>query len=244
MTLYVFLFIILLVCFYILWRYRVKKVQTYISPRLGTIVVWEKYNREKLLTINNFSQGISINDPTVKKSYWYKIASCVLEVCKKNKNPKVLILGLGANTIPLLIQKENPRVFFTIVEIDEHIIHACKDWFFLSSLKNVAFINDDAYKVIEKQKQIHGPFDAIVIDIFNGKSGLIIHSKEEKIITQLSKLLYPHGVLVFNWPANSKKTRDEVEEIITNCKKNNLEVSREYVVDPRGYKNFVITASV
>ncbi len=242
MTLYVFLLTILLVCLYILWRYNIKKVQTYISPLQGSIVVWEKYNKEKLLTINNYSQGISITDSSIKKSYWYKIASRVLEVCKKKKNPHVLVLGLGANTTSLLIQKENQRVSFTIVEIDTQIIQACKDWFNLYSLKKLTLINDDAYKVIGKKTQIRGPFDAIIIDIFNGKSSKKIHSREKKIITQLSKLLSPHGALVFNWPANSEKTKKEADKIMSNCKKIGLHVYKEYVKDSRRYKNYVITA--
>lgn len=242
MTLYVFLLTILLVCLYILWRYNIKKLQTYISPLQGSVVVWEKYNKEKLLTINSYSQGISIADSSIKKSYWYKIARRVLEVCKKKKNPHVLVLGLGANTTSLLIQKENPKVFFTIVEIDKQIIQVCKDWFNLASLKNLTLINDDAYKVISRKTQIRGPFDAIIIDIFNGKSGRRIHSREEKIITQLTKLLHPHGVLVFNWPANSEKTKKEADEIMNNCKKIGLYVSKEYVQDTRRYKNFVIAA--
>lgn len=242
MILYFLFLIILLICFYILWRYRLKKIQTYISPLFGTIVVWEKYNKEKLLTINNFSQGISINDASVKKSYWYKIASRTLEVCRKSKNPHVLILGLGANTTSLLIQKENPRVSFTIIEIDKQIIQACKDWFCLYSLKNLTLINDDAYKIIGKKMQLYKLFNVIVIDIFNGKSGYRIHSREEKIIVQLVKLLHPHGALVFNWPANSDKTKKEADEIIKNCKKIGLQVTKDYIQDPRKYKNFVITA--
>lgn len=238
------LFLLLLILFlcFVLYRYRVKKLQVYNSPLLGTIVVWQKYNRERLLTINGFSQGLSIDNLSITKSYWYTIAQSVLKIIKKQKKPRVLILGLGGNTTSLLIQKENPKIAFIIIEIDKYIIQACKDWFSLGDIKNLTLIQDDAYKVIFTVKKIKPPFDAIVIDIFNGKSSRKIQSREEKIITQLAKLITPKGALIFNWPANTEKTKQEANEIIQFCKNNTLIVHKEYIHDPRGYKNFVITA--
>lgn len=232
---------ILIFCLFILRRINVKKIKTYNSPLLGKIEVWQKYNGERLLTINGFSQGITIKDSSIKKSYWYKIAQQVILFCKKFKKPNILILGLGGNTTPFLIQKGIPDAYFTIVEIDDYIIKACKEWFSLDSLKKLNLINADAYKIIYYPRKINTPFDAIVIDIFNGKSG-VIHTTEEKIIGQLKKLLKTHGILVFNWPANTEKTKKEAEQLVNYCKANNLKVAKDYIVDPRGYKNFVITA--
>src|SRR3989344_2985105 len=195
---------------YFIWRLNIKKLQTYISPNLGKIVVWEKHNGEKLLTINGFSQGISLHSKSVEKSYWYKIAKEVILICKNKKNPNVLILGLGGNSTTLLIQKENPKIILTIIEVDESIIQACKDWFNLNSLKNATIIQGDAYKEIFNLKKIKAPFDAIVIDIFNGNSGTL-KTREEKIMSQFIKLLKPNGGLVFNWPANTEETKKEAE---------------------------------
>lgn len=238
------LFLLLLIIFlcFLFYRYRVKKLQVYNSSLLGTIVVWQKYNKERLLTINGFSQGLSIDDDSITKSYWYAIAQSVLKIIKKHKKPRVLILGLGGNTTSLLIQKENPKIAFTIIEIDKYIIQACTDWFSLGDIKNLTLIQEDAYKIIFTVKKIKPLFDAIVIDIFNGKSSPKIQSREEKIIAQLAKLITPKGALVFNWPANTEKTKQEANEIIQFCKNNNLIVRKEYIHDPRGYKNFVITA--
>ena len=48
---------------FLLWTYfrlRLKKLAQYKSEKLGNITVIEKYNKERVLTINYYAQGISI----------------------------------------------------------------------------------------------------------------------------------------------------------------------------------------
>lgn len=227
---------------YIIWRLNIKKLQTYNSSLLGKITVFEKYNQERLLTINGFSQGISLHSKSVKKSYWYEIAKEVIFICKSRKKPKILVLGLGGNTTSLLIQKEIPESIFTIIEIDKNIVQACEDWFYLNSLKNLKLIVSDAYKEIYNEEGIKSPFDAIVVDIFNGKK-TVIKTREKKIMNQFLKLLKPKGILIFNWPANTEKTKQEAKKITDFYKEKKLKVSKKFIKDPRRYKNFVITVT-
>jgi len=116
------------------WRLRLKRIAGYYSPLLGKIEIFQKYNGEKVLTINSYPQGVSIHDESIKKSYWYAIAQEVLRFTQKRKKPQILMLGLGACTIPNLIAKQDKNIHQTIIEIDKEIIKACHDFFGLGQL--------------------------------------------------------------------------------------------------------------
>ena len=60
------------------------------------------------------------------------------------------MLGLGANTSSSLIEKLDPEIKQTIIEIDPAIIQACIDHFNLKEMKSVKLIEGDAFKIVEK----------------------------------------------------------------------------------------------
>lgn len=144
---YLVLLIICIVLIILIWRLRLKRLKTYYSPLLGRIEIFEKYNKEKALTINNYVQGISIEYPSVEKSYWGYVSNFVVNFCKNKKSPEILMLGLGANSISALIAKKNPRIQQTVVEIDSEIIRACRDFFNLDKTSNLNLIHEDVYKI-------------------------------------------------------------------------------------------------
>src|SRR3989344_5497889 len=117
-------FSLLIVLIFLYWRIRWKRLKSYPSPILGLIEIWEKYNGEKVLTINKYSHGISIDDKTITKSYWSFIAEEVIRHIRGKRNVQVLFLGLGANASSGIINRNNPQVKQTIIEIDENIIRA------------------------------------------------------------------------------------------------------------------------
>src|SRR5579885_3468276 len=90
--------IIMAVLLGVIWRLRIKKLKIYDSPISGPIEIWQKYNGELVMVNKNCHHGISINDKSISKSYWYKVAEEVLNKIQQKKAAQVLILGLGANT--------------------------------------------------------------------------------------------------------------------------------------------------
>ena len=223
-------------------RFSIKKLQEHKSKHFKKIIVWQKHNGEKLLTTDNFSQGISINSSTISKSYWYKQAEICEKYCKNKKNPSILFLGLGAGTGPQLVNKSNPKIKQTIIEFDKKIIEVCKQFFNLNDLQNATIINTDAYSIVEEKKYLQGKFDVIAVDIFTGKesfgpSGIKVH-----FIKKLTNLLKPDGALIFNRLAHRKDLQEETKILESFLSTLFGKVEKIFIKDPRGYKNELVVA--
>lgn len=229
----------------VLKRLRLKKLVELNSKLLGKIEVFEKFNKEKVLTINSYPQGVSIEKDSIKKSYWYKIADETVLHSKKIKNPKILMLGLGANTISGLINKLDPNISQTIVEFDPMIIKACQEYFQLKDIKNLNLLNKDAYKLVKDKSFLKNKFDVVIVDIFTGNPPYIdLKSNKPNFIQQLLPLLKKKGTIIFNRPAHTKEARNDgfiLKEYLESLFKN---VNIFDIQDPRGFRNHVITASI
>lgn len=231
--------ILIPILLFIIWRIRRRKLARYDSPILGKIEVLQKYNKELLLTINDYDQGVSIEHPTIKNSYFYCIAAKTLKAVKGIKNPKILMLGLGANTVSSLIANKNPKIHQTIVEIDKQIIQACKEYFELEKLPNYTIINKDAYKLMVKR--LPKKYDVIITDIFTGKKPFIsLESNEPQFIDRLILNLKPKGTIIFNRVAHSKEMRQGGVELKKYLSRKFEKVTIFDIKDSRGYRNYVI----
>lgn len=227
-----------------LWRIGLRRLKTYHSPLLGKIEVWQKYNGEKLLTINNYAQGISAEKESIKQSYFYRIAKEVAAAGKNCRTPQVLMFGLGAATVPTILSRLNSNFEQTVVEIDPQIIAACRDFFNLEQIPNLRVIQADAFKIVRKARPFPEKFDAIVVDIFTGKPPYLVPgSSQYEFWRQLPRFLKPGGVIIFNRPATirgDQTTSIELQQALSRLfKKTSLLTIR----DPRGYKNHLLIVS-
>jgi spermidine synthase len=236
------IFVSILIGFYLEKRFGIKKLQECKSRHFKKIIVWQKHNGERLLTTDNFSQGISIDNPDISKSYWYKQAELCENYCKNKKNPSILFLGLGAGTGPQLINKKNPKIKQTIIEFDKKIIEICKKFFNLGNLKNTTIINADAYSIIAEKKYLQNKFDVIAIDIFTGKESFGPSGIKINFIKKLTYLLKPDGALIFNRLAHRKDLQEETK-LLEAFLFTIFEVTEKtFIKDPRGYKNELVEA--
>lgn len=254
--LYLFLLLLIIFLIWSVWRLRLKKLKTYYSPLLGKIEIFEKYNKELCLTINNYVQGVSINHPSVEKSYWGFIANFIVKNIKDKKSPEVLMLGLGSNTISSLIAKKNNSIKQTVVEIDSHIIQACKDFFKLDQTPNLTLIHEDVYKIFpllppywkkqEKKATVHPQikekkFDVIIVDIFTGKTPFYSEdSSKPEFIMRLKQYLKRDGIILFNRPGTNKEILEDNQKLSRFLKTQFKKVKIALIKDPRGYRNNVI----
>ncbi len=235
-----FIIIILLAA---LWRIGLRKLKTYRSPILGKIEVSQKFNGEKILTTNDYIQGISIGREDVKHSYWYAVAKEAADFCKKTKNPEVLMLGLGANTIPNLIAEINPSIHQTIVEIDGVIIEACRKFFKLDDLPNSNLIKADAFKLFSEKDAFDKKLNVIIVDIFLGAPPYVsIDSNQPGFIVKLLPYLKSDGMIIFNRPGHTGQVRSE-SEVLQNYLSSLFKKTATYdIKDPRGFRNTIITS--
>lgn len=224
------------------WRLNLKRLKIYHSPLLGKIEIFKKYNGEKVLTINSYIQGVSTEKDSIKKSYEYCIATHTTSFCKSRKNAEVLMLGLGANTIPNLVAKIDPQIRQTIIEIDKYIIDACRKYFNLDQLPNYRLIKADVYKLAIKKKFFNYKFDVIVVDIFTGNPPYVsLQSNQPSFIKKLLPWLKRDGMIVFNRPGHTEKTRSDSRELQQYLNTLFKTIQLFDIKDPRGYRNNVIT---
>ncbi len=230
---------------YFLRRIRLNRLAIHHSKLLGKIEVFQKYNGEKVLTTNDYPQGVSIHNKSIEMSYWYKIAFKAITHTKSLKNPQILMLGLGANTISNLIAKLNPNIHQTIVELDPLIIQACEEHFGLKNLHNIKVINADAYKWVNTSYQTPGArYQVIIVDIFLGAPPYLdIKSNQPTFIKKLLPLLENQGIMIFNRPAHTEEARSQSEELKVYLKTLFKKVEVFDIQDPRGFRNHVITGS-
>lgn len=229
----------------LIWRVRLKRLILYHSKILGKIEVLEKYDGERVLTTNGYLQGISIQKKSIEQSYFYTVAKEAAKFCQDKKKPLVLTLGLGANTIPNLIAKLNPQIHQTIVEIDKNIIQACQKFFALDNLPKSQVVQADVYKLVDQKNAFNSQFDVIVVDVFTGEPPYIsLKSNQPSFIEKLLPWLKKDGMIIFNRPAHTEKLREDgliLETYLKTLFKNTQVFD---VKDPRGYRNYVITAKV
>lgn len=225
------------------WRLRLKKIAFYHSPFLGKIEVFQKYNGEKVLTINSYPQGVSIEDKSIAKSYWFKIAEKVCKFCQNKNGSKILMLGLGANTISNLIALKNSSIHQTIIEIDKEIISACRKYFNLDNLPNYQIIKADAFQILTTNSLLPTTnYDAIIVDIFTGEPPYVsLDSNQPNFIEKILPFLKNEGMIIFNRPAHNELSRKgglELKKYLDTLfqKTEILEIR-----DSRRFKNHLIT---
>ena len=199
--------------------------------------------KEKVLTINNYPQGVSVENKSIGRSYWFRIAQNTADFCRQKEKPKILMLGLGANSISNLIARLNPQLHQTIVEIDKFIIQACREYFNLDSLPNYRLLRADAYRLFDNQAAFDHQFDAIIVDIFLGKPPYVsLESGQPEFIKKLLLYLKPDGMIVFNRPAHTEEARAGNQELAGYLQTLFIKAEIIFIQDPRGYKTDEIIA--
>lgn len=226
-----------------LWRVGRRTLKVYHSKLLGKISILQKYNGEKILVINTYDQGISINKKNIEQSYWYFVSEQIIKFCANKEKPQTLMLGLGAGTISNLIAKKNSNIRQTIIEIDKFVIQACKEYFNLDKLPNYQLLQDDAYRLLQEPKLFNDKFDIIIVDIYIGKAPFVSpKSNKPNFINKLLPLLKKEGMIIFNRPAESEKNRKENKDLENYLKQFFKKTEIIYIKDPRMYKNDIVTA--
>lgn len=163
----------------------------------GNIKVVEVGSTRKIL-VDNISQSISCNSPSINKLYWGQLVNSL-----KEKNPKVenvLILGLGGATLVHLISKSFPEAKIASVEYDPVMIDISKRYFDLDQVPNHRIIQDDAMKVVVEPEEFEidpGSIDVLIVDILNGEVFPDL-GKTGNFIAAIKRLVVSGGYIIFN----------------------------------------------
>ena len=106
------------------------------------------------------------------------------------KPGKALILGLGGGVLPNMFYKH--RYDVTVVEFDQRIIDAAKNFFYLSP--SIKIYCDDARHFINNSTEKH---QMIFLDIFKAEEQPS-HVITKESVVKLKSMLTPNGVIIIN----------------------------------------------
>jgi predicted membrane-bound spermidine synthase len=108
---------------------------------------------------------------------------------------RVLVLGLGAGSIPVYLQRVLPEATIDSVELDPGVIDVAKKYFGLRETKTFRLIESDARVFLNRHAE---PYDIIFVDAFTG-SYIPFHLMTKEFYQLVRSRLAPHGVAAFNF---------------------------------------------
>jgi spermidine synthase len=108
---------------------------------------------------------------------------------------RVLVLGLGAGSIPLYLQRFVPDATIDAVELDPGVIDVAKKYFGLRETGKFRMIPGDARMFLNRHTE---PYDLIFVDAFTG-SYIPFHLMTKEFYQLVRNRLSPHGVAAFNF---------------------------------------------
>ncbi len=124
---------------------------------------------------------------------------------KDEKLERVLVLGLGLGSIPLMLETQfQQNAQYTFVELDPIVIDLCKKYLKKEILQKSDILQGDAAEICKELLQQGEKYDLIAFDVFLDnvtKSAF----RETSFIRVLAGLLNPGGKLFYNTLSNSKE---------------------------------------
>ena len=108
---------------------------------------------------------------------------------------RVLMLGLGAGSIAVYLQRFVPDAAIDVVELDPGVIEVAKKYFGLRETPNFHLIEGDARMFLNRHPE---PYDLILVDAFTG-SYIPFHLMTKEFYQLVRNRLSPHGVAAFNF---------------------------------------------
>jgi spermidine synthase len=178
------------------------KLKTYESKLNGMLELW-LINNHKVLNSAHANQSFDSMHLIFQKVF--------RETAIKNKPIKnVLLLGLGCGSIPTILFDElHIDCKITAIDHDETMLQIANDHFNIHRFKNLEIVIDDALKYVDN---CSSTFDLIIVDLFYDDQ---VPKKflERTFIQNVSSLLTPKGLLVFNMITQTKHQKERFDEL-------------------------------
>ena len=151
----------------------------------------------------------------------YSVYSALEMKLDQKEDAEFLSLGVGGGKIIFSFDEKFPNMNVDIVEINEAMIYAMKEWFCIPKNPNHHFFIDDAYNFVEKSTK---KYDYILMDIWPVPEQF----KTETYLKLLKDILKEDGLLVFNLSSLVYNINTDIDEQI---KKTNMETKAKAVFE-------------
>ena len=115
----------------------------------------------------------------------------------KQPPSRILVLGLGGGTIPMILESLYPEATIDSVEIDPAVVQVAKDWFNYVESDKQKVHTVDGRVYVKRQGLRNVKYDVIILDAFNGDY-IPEHMMTEEYFRELKKIMTPDALLMAN----------------------------------------------
>jgi spermidine synthase len=116
---------------------------------------------------------------------------------------RVLIIGLGGGTLPLIFADLFPTAKIDVVEIDEAVVRVAEEFFFFSETENMKVTVDDGRPFIKRAGIRAQKYDYIILDAFSGDY-IPEHMLTREFLQEVQAIMTEESVLVANTFSTSR----------------------------------------
>ena len=167
--------------------------------------------------------GNDIRQASIDKSNPYKLqtkyARDMVKVFDHCEEPnRILVLGLGAGTIPSYLFNRFPNTLIDVVELLPELKDVASDYFSMPRDDRLKVIIEDGYDYIMNTKHVYQyglPYDVIFMDIFD-KNGTPKKFATDEFYAGLSRKICYNGYVAFNtWisPNSYPRYMNQLKEV-------------------------------
>lgn len=130
----------------------------------------------------------------------FKVAFDKMDLAER-PTQRVLVLGLGLASIPIMLQQMGHKYHYTGVELDEEVIYLASKYVLDDIKTEMTVVQADASDYIQQCKEV---FDIVAMDIFIGQT---VPSKfwDSDFVAQLKRVVKRDGVIIYNTIARTEE---------------------------------------
>jgi len=186
--------------------------QTVIHERASpynTIIVTEDHKGLRTLLFERGGGRQSVvkpGDPDHLELAYARVALAGLALCEGPR--RILVVGLGAGSLPMFLRKHYPAAAIDVAEIDPGVVDVAKQFFGFREDELMRAHVGDGRQFIERATQ--GDYDIIFLDAF-GARDVPKHLTTREFLQITRRAIRPNGVVVGNvWRPGSNPLYDSM----------------------------------
>ena len=159
--------------------------------------------------------GNSIRQSSINKTHPFKLQTKYTRDMAKvfdhyrDIPETILVLGLGAGTIPSYLYRRFPKTKIYVIEILPELKEIASDYFSMPRNERLEIVIGDAYDYVMKT-QIQ--FDLIFMDVFS-KNAIPKKFRTEEFYTGLKRLISADGYVAFNTWIDPSSYRNYIKKL-------------------------------
>lgn len=172
------------------------------------IVVSEDENGHRILRFGRRGARqsmVRVGDPDFLALSYLRVALSGLAL--QPEPARILIIGLGGGSLPMVLRKYYPAAVIDVVEIDPAVATVARDYFGFREDSRLRAHIDDGRRFVQASRQ---PYDVILLDAF-GTQNVPPHLTTAEFLYEVKRIVAPGGVVIGNiWNRMANRLYDDM----------------------------------